>query len=87
MIDLSLYGGPTESTAGPSSNGRLKENEQNMKNKDFEVKYTQEIRQYVLYDLLIDYIIQTRIGSKMKKTNGKRLHTDTKNTLSDSLKR
>ena len=87
MIDLSLYGGPTEPTAGPSSNGRLKENEQNMKNKDFEVKYTQEIRQYVLYDLLIDYIIETRIGSKMKKTNGKRLHTDMKNTLSDSLKR
>lgn len=43
-IDLSLYGGPDPSQAGPSG-VKLRENEQNLKNKDFEVKYSQQIRQ------------------------------------------
>lgn len=42
-IDLSLYGGPDTSQAGPSE-VKLRENEQNSKNKEFEVKYSQEIR-------------------------------------------
>jgi len=58
MIDLSLYCGPSQPTAGPSSSEKLKENEQNLKNKDFEVKYSQEIRQYAFYDLLAGYIIE-----------------------------
>ncbi len=42
-IDLSLYGGPELNQPGPSE-AKLRENEQNSKNKQFEVKYSQEIR-------------------------------------------
>lgn len=86
-IDLSLYCGPSQATAGPSSNGKLKENEQNLKNKDFEIKYSQEIRQYVFSRLpLLNLHHQIRLGLKMRKINGKRLHINMKNTPRDSLK-
>lgn len=43
-IDLSLYGGLDASHQSGPSEGELRENEQNSKNKQFEVKYSQEIR-------------------------------------------
>jgi hypothetical protein len=50
-IDLSSFGGVVQQAENGEGGKKLKENEQNSKNKAFEVKYSREIRRCVPFSV------------------------------------